>query len=96
MKTRNWVKVLQDFTRNINNTVNRSTSFAPADVDFSNSDEIRKKLYPQMRNPKPCRFKVGDIVRIPIDKNIFQKGYEKSKFHSCHHFNSISSDSFLY
>ena len=75
----NWVKVLQNFTNNINNTVNRSTGFAPADIDFSNVDQIRKKLYPKMSNPKPCRFKPDDIVRIAVDKSLFQKGYEKSK-----------------
>ena len=79
MKTRNWIKVLQNFTNNINNTLNRSIGYAPADVDFSNVAEIRKKLYPRMPNPKPCRFRAGDIVRIALDKNLFQKGYEQSK-----------------
>ena len=79
-KQTNWVKVLQNFTKNINNTVNRTTDFAPADVDYSNVEKIRKKLYPKMMNPKPCRFKVNDIVRIVVDKNLFQKGYEHSKF----------------
>ena len=78
-KSRNWVKVLQNFTNNINNTVNRSTDYAPADIDFSNVAEIRKRLYPKMPNPKPCRFKPGDIVRIAVDKTLFQKGYEQSK-----------------
>ena len=78
-KSKNWVKVLQNFTRNINNSINRSIEIAPADVDFSNANEIRKRLYPKMLNPKPCRFRPGDIVRIALDKNLFQKGYEKSK-----------------
>ena len=75
----NWVKVLQAFTNNINNTVNRSIGYAPADVDYSNVDEIRKTLYPKMSNPKPCRFRPNDIVRILVNKNLFEKGYEKSK-----------------
>ena len=78
-KSKNWVKVLQSFTKNINNSMNRSINYAPADVDFSNVDEIRKRLYPKMKNPRPCRFRPGDIVRIAVDKNLFQKGYEKSK-----------------
>ena len=78
-KSRNWVKVLQNFTNNINNTVNRSTNYAPADIDFSNVLEVRKRLYPKMSNPKPCRYRIGDIVRIAIDKNLFQKGYEQSE-----------------
>ena len=78
-KTKNWVKSLQQFTKNINNSYNRSLGFAPADVNFTNMDKIRKKLYPHLRNPKPCKFKVGDVVRIALDKSIFQKGYEQSK-----------------
>ena len=78
-KSTNWVKVLPNFTNNINNTVNRSTGFAPADVDYSNVDLIRKKLYPKMANPKPCRFRINDVVRIAVDKSLFQKGYEKSE-----------------
>ena len=78
-KSHNWVKVLQNFTNNINNTVNRTTDYAPADIDFSNADDVRRRLYPKMSNPTPCRFRVGDLVRIAIDKNLFQKGYEQSE-----------------
>ena len=77
--TQKWVTVLQQFTRNINNSVNRSLGMAPADVSFENVDILRKKLYPLMRNPKPCRFRSGDVVRIALEKNLFQKGYEQSK-----------------
>ena len=77
--SRNWVKVLQNFTNNINNTINRSTDYAPADIDFSNVEDVRKRLYPKMSNPKPCRFRIGDVVRIAIEKNLFQKGYEQSE-----------------
>ena len=78
-KTKKWIKHLQQFTKNINNSVNRSLGFAPADVNFTNVDEIRKKLYPKLRNPKPCKFKVGDVVRIAIEKTLFQKGYDQSE-----------------
>ena len=78
-KSFKWINVLQKFTKNINNSVNRSIGMAPADVDFSNIDSIRKKLYPLLRNPKPCRYKSGDVVRVVIDKAMFQKGYEQSK-----------------
>ena len=78
-KTFKWINVLQNFTRNINNSVNRSIDMAPAEVEFSNADSVRKKLYPLMKNPKPCRYKNGDVVRVVIDKSLFQKGYEQSK-----------------
>ena len=79
-KTFKWIKVLQQFTTNINNSINRSIKMAPSDVNFENADSVRKTLYPHMRNPKPCRYKTGDVVRIVIDKSLFQKGYEQSEF----------------
>ena len=79
-KTFKWTNVLQQFTRNINNSTNRSIQMNPSDVNFANADSVRKTLYPLMKNPKPCRFKPGDVVRIVIDKTLFQKGYEQSKF----------------
>ena len=78
-KTFKWISVLQQFTRNINNSINRSINAAPADVDLTNADSIRKLLYPLMKNPKPCRYKVGDVVRVVLDKTLFQKGYDQSK-----------------
>ena len=95
-----WTSVLQDFTRNINNSINRSIGMAPADVDFNNADSVRKTLYPLMRNPKPCRYKPGDVVRIVVEKTLFQKGYEQSKFftislHSKKHFFKIGLPRFI-
>ena len=78
-KTFKWVNILQQFTRNINNSINRSINMAPAEVDLSNADSIRKQLYPLMKNPKPCRFKTGDVVRVVLEKTLFQKGYDQSK-----------------
>ena len=78
-KSFKWISVLQQFTKNINNSVNRTIGMAPAEVNFANTDSIRKKLYPLLKNPKPCRYRQGDVVRIVIDKALFQKGYEQSK-----------------
>ena len=78
-KTFKWTKVLQKFTQNINNSKNRSINMAPADVNLSNADSVRKILFPLMNNPKPCRYKTGDVVRVVVDKALFQKGYEQSE-----------------
>lgn len=49
----------------------------PSHVTLANTDQIRKKLYADRPAPK-CDLKKGDIVRIPIEKSIFKKGYEKN------------------
>ena len=79
MKTKRWTNVLQDFTKNINYSINRSTGYAPADIKFSNVDQVRRKLYPHFVKYKPCKLKVGNVVRIAVDKNLFRKGYEQSE-----------------
>lgn len=72
-----WIDVLPQMTKNINNTVNRSTGFKPAEVTEKNSDEIKLRLY-RSNIPKKCSISIGDRVRIIRDKNIFKKGYSQS------------------
>ena len=44
---------------------------------LENADKIREKLYPKILDPKPCKFEVNDVVRIP--KHIAEP-YLKKKF----------------
>ena len=78
-KTTTWFDVLQDFTRNINNSVNRSIGMEPGKVTDKNAHQIRERLYGQEHNIHPCNFEKGDKVRIPKIKNIHSKGYAQSK-----------------
>ena len=73
--TKRWVDVLQEISDGINNTVNRSIGMEPNNVSFENRDQIFRKLYGGTP-PIECRFSVGDLVRLPLDKNIFTKGYK--------------------
>ena len=73
--TKRWVDVLQQISDGINNTVNRSIGIEPSQVNFENRDEIFKKLYGRTP-PIDCKFSVGDLVRLPLERNIFTKGYK--------------------
>ena len=77
-KDHRWVDVLEQMTKNINNTVNRSTGFKPSEVTRSNSEEIKARLYSSPETPKNCPLKIGDRVRIIKDKNLLDKGYTQS------------------
>ena len=79
-KTNRWVDVLQEMTKNINNTVNRSTGFKPSQVTKANSEEVKARLYPPPMNIHKCRLKIGDRVRIIKEKNFLDKGYKQSRF----------------
>ena len=73
--TLRWVDVLQKLSEAINNSVNRSIGIPPNDVTEKNRQKIFDKLYGKKQMPPLCRFSVGDKVRIPMTKNIFEKGY---------------------
>ena len=77
--TKCWIDILQSFSRNINNSVNRSIGVRPADVNLDNSDEISKKLYPNSGQKVACdKILVGDRVRIVLPQGVFDKGYKQS------------------
>ena len=75
-KTRRWVDKLQEFSEAINQTINRDIGMAPNNVSFMNRDVVWQKLYGSKNKKVLCKYKVGDIVRIPVKKAIFDKGYK--------------------
>ena len=77
-KNYKWFHVLNDLTNNINNRVNRSIGMKPSEVNDSNVDQVRRKLYDNLP-PIKCKLAKGDIVRIPIPRKTFDKGYTQSK-----------------
>lgn len=70
-----WVDILPKVSEALNNSYNRSIGMAPNEVTFKNSKKVYKRLYGARGPPALCKFQVGDRVRLPLDKNIFGKGY---------------------
>jgi hypothetical protein len=79
--TKNWVSELQKCTLAYNNTYNPAIKMTPNQVTSENEAavfdylEYKKSLVPRKTKTK---YKIGDIVRIPIDPNnkkVFKKGY---------------------
>jgi len=73
-----WIDVLDKLSEAINNSINRTIGIEPNNVTFENRKQIFKKLYGSRSPPVECKFSVGDVVRIPLKKNIFDKGYKPS------------------
>ena len=86
--------MLPDLSEAINSTVNRSTGYAPNDVNDTNRVEILKKLYKRTEPIPICRFSVGDKVRIPVDKDVFDKGYALAWTEELFTIKKIHNDSF--
>ena len=70
-----WIDILPKFSEALNNSFHRSIGMTPNQVNFENSSEVYDNLYGARGPPTLCKFQVGDHVRIPIEKDIFDKGY---------------------
>ena len=78
-KTKTWVDILEDFSNNINHSVNRSIGMPPSEVTLENAKMIRDKLYPDRGKKVLCdKILVGDRVRVVLPKQVFDKGYRQA------------------
>ena len=75
--TYNWIDVLDELTKNYNNTKHGSILMKPKDVNKTNENMIWITLYgsPTGHLPLP-KFRIGDTVRVSKYKSVFAKGYE--------------------
>jgi hypothetical protein len=73
--TRRYLDVLQDIIHSYNNTRHRSIGIAPSQVDSSNEQMVRDKLYPPKPKTYHYKFDVGDTVRISVKRQPFDKSY---------------------
>ena len=73
-----YINVLQDLVDSYNDTYHRSIGRAPATVSLLNVGTVRRKLYGEMKStaPKKFKFRVGDHVRLSLQKRLFKKGYK--------------------
>jgi len=72
--TYKYINVLPKILKAYNNTYHRTIEMTPSEVSKENEEEIWNRVYfnDEIINFK---FKIGDKVRISLDKNIFEKGY---------------------
>ena len=69
--------VLDNLTKNYNNTKHSSIHMKPKDVDKTNENMVWVTLYGHvLEGLQPPKFMVGDTVRVSKYKSIFAKGYE--------------------
>ena len=75
-----YINVLQDLVDSYNNTYHRSIGHASATVGLLNVGTVRRKLYGKMNSaaPKKFKFRVGDHVRLSLQKSPFKKVYKMS------------------
>ena len=76
-KTKRYIDVLQQIVDNYNKTPHRAIGMPPVDVNYQNRAAVFKKLYKNFNDRSQPKLHVGDKVRIPKNKTIFDKGYTR-------------------
>ena len=77
-KNTKWVGYLDDIVWNYNNTYHRVIKMAPTQVTWENKNKVFKIMFPNTSVRINCRLKIGDNVRIALNKNIFEKGFTQN------------------
>lgn len=73
-KEKNYIKILQDVVDSYNNSYHRSIKTSPINVTHKNERNIYDILY-SIDLSQIAKFKIGDYVRIALNKQLFEKGY---------------------
>lgn len=71
-----WLEILPNLIDSYNNSYHRSIKTKPILVNKENETDVWINQYSKLKKPfKLPKFKIGDVVRIPKHKNLFDKGY---------------------
>jgi len=81
-QTRRYLNVLDDLIESYNNTYHRSIGMAPSQVSAENEQTVRDRLYGNTESvgEETFSFRVGDTVRIVMQRLPFIKGYEEGRW----------------
>jgi hypothetical protein len=69
---------LDDIVSNYNDTYHRTIKMSPAQVTWKNRNKVFKIMFPNKSVRINCRLKIGDEVRIALNKNIFEKWFTQN------------------
>ena len=71
-----FYNILDELVNNYNNKYHSTIKMSPIEGSKKINEKKIKNIYNFEKTKKPGKFKIGDRVRISLEKNIFEKGYE--------------------
>ena len=71
-----FYNILDELVNNYNNKYHSTIKMTPIEGSKKINEKKIKNIYNFEKTKKPGKFKIGDRVRISLEKNIFEKGYE--------------------
>ena len=71
-----FYNILDELVNKYNNKYHSTIKMTPVEASKKINEKKIKNIYNFEKTKKPGRFKIGDRVRISLEKNIFEKSYE--------------------
>ena len=71
-----FYNILDELVNNYNNKYHSTVKMTPIEASKKINENKIKNIYNFEKTKKPGKFKIGDRVRISLEKNIFEKSYE--------------------
>ena len=71
-----FYNILDQLVNNYNNKYHSTIKMTPIEGSKKINERKIKNIYNFEKTKKPAKFKIGDRVRISLEKNIFEKSYE--------------------
>ena len=71
-----FYNILDELVNNYNNKYHSTIKMTPIEGSKKINENKIKNIYNFEKTKKPGKFKIGDRVRISLEKNIFEKSYE--------------------
>ena len=71
-----FYNILDELVNNYNNKYHSTIKMSPIEASTKINEKKIKNIYNFEKTKKLGKFKIGDRVRISLEKNIFEKGYE--------------------
>ena len=71
-----FYNIIDDLVNKYNNKYHSTIKMTPIEGSKKINEKKIQNIHNFEKATKPGKFKIGDCVRISLDKNIFEKGYE--------------------
>ena len=71
-----FYNILDELVNNYNNKYHSTIKMSPIEGSKKINEKKIKNIYNFEKTKKPGKFKIGDRVRLSLEKNIFEKGYD--------------------
>ena len=71
-----FYNILDELVNNYNNKYHSTIKMSPIEGSKKINEKKIKNIYNFEKTKKPGKFRIGDRVRLSLEKNIFEKGYD--------------------